>query len=275
MKKLMLTAVCIFNLAMLPAQYVGQQVIPLDKYTVLDSAQYKFIYSFKYHKSYSRAGESDEMCNDKQCLLIGKNVSKYCSENYFDFCKNWKAGDFSMVSENSACGFEVFKNYPPSNISVTELAGPYLLGGNFKYEEPIPAFDWKTSNDTCTVLNYLCYKATVTFRGRTYTAWFAPEISSNNGPWKFGGLPGLILKIQDQDQNFIFECVGIEQLKTPEPICFYTINHIKITRKQLYKTYERFFANPMQFWQGIGSPLYKEMEGMELPTLMYIPIELN
>lgn len=37
----------------------------------------------------------------------------------------------------------------------------------------------------------------------TYTSWYAPEIALNKGPWKFNGLPGLILKVEDSKGDYM------------------------------------------------------------------------
>ena len=82
---------------------------------------------------------------------------------------------------------------------------------DYKYSETIPVQNWNISDDTLTIAGYLCQKATCHFRGRDFIAWFASDIPINNGPWKFGGLPGLIMKVNDIDEKFIYECVRIER----------------------------------------------------------------
>lgn len=59
----------------------------------------------------------------------------------------------------------------------------------------------------------MCY-----FRGRSYVAWFTMDIPIENGPWKFAGLPGLILKVYDDKKLYDFECVKIEKNKISFPI---------------------------------------------------------
>ena len=126
-----------------------------------------------------------------------------------------------------------------------------------------------------TLLGYTCQKATTTFRGRNYTAWFAPEIPSNNGPWKFGGLPGLILKISDDKRNFIFECSGIQQLDKPESIKLYTLNYTKLTRQEMSKIYARFFKDPIKFFSEAGSDIIGMVDAKDIPKSNYNPIELE
>lgn len=61
---------------------------------------------------------------------------------------------------------------------------------------------WELLNDTARVLNELCLTAKTTFRGREYIAYYAPKYPISNGPWKFGGLPGLILLVKSTD-NYV------------------------------------------------------------------------
>jgi len=273
---LILTIMCLFETK---AQYVGSSKIPLNKFTVLDSAKMKFTYLFKYKKSYSNNESDTAFVADKQSLLIGNNISKYYSDYYFDYCNRQMLGKKNdepyKQMEESACGFEIFKNYPTNKITVTDQSGVNNLGGNYIYNENSPTFKWKMEADTTTILTYTCQKATTTFRGRNYTAWFAPEIPSNNGPWKFGGLPGLILKISDESNSYLFECIGIQQLEKPELIKFYKLRYITLKRKELDKIYRRFFKDPIQFWNKVGSGMRGQATASDLPKMTYNPIELE
>lgn len=75
--------------------------------------------------------------------------------------------------------------------------------------------DWKVLNDTATILGYHCLKAICNFRGRAYEAWFAPGIHLAEGPWKFGGLPGLIIKLEDTQHQYQFELVNFITVNGP------------------------------------------------------------
>ncbi len=67
-----------------------------------------------------------------------------------------------------------------------------------------PLINWEVQKDSKVILNYNCKKAVAEFRGRKYIAWFTTDISAPYGPWKLGGLPGLILEAQDEDGIFKF-----------------------------------------------------------------------
>ena len=71
--------------------------------------------------------------------------------------------------------------------------------------------NWQVIEGTDTILGYVCHKAAISYTGRSYTAWFAPEIPINDGPWKFWGLPGLILKVTDEQDLFEWEGIGLKK----------------------------------------------------------------
>ena len=73
-----------------------------------------------------------------------------------------------------------------------EIGGPYLT------KENKAKIDWKIYSETKTIGEYICNKATCTFRGRNYEAWFTTKIPISAGPWKLNGLPGLILQAYDE-----------------------------------------------------------------------------
>lgn len=62
-------------------------------------------------------------------------------------------------------------------------------------------WNWELHPDTKEISGFQTQKATITFRGRNYTAWFTPEIPVKFGPWKFQGLPGLILEVYDDSER--------------------------------------------------------------------------
>lgn len=63
-------------------------------------------------------------------------------------------------------------------------------------------WNWNLKKDMKKIGNFNCQKATIKFRGRNYIAWFTQEIPVPFGPWKFQGLPGVILEVYDTDKVF-------------------------------------------------------------------------
>lgn len=63
---------------------------------------------------------------------------------------------------------------------------------------------WKILPDKAKIGDIEVQKATLDFSGRKWIAWFSPDIPIQDGPYKFHGLPGLIIKIEDKTQSHSF-----------------------------------------------------------------------
>ena len=87
------------------------------------------------------------------------------------------------------------------------------LFNNYLIEETAPQIDWKILKDTMSFSGIACQKATATFKGRKWIAWFATEIPFQSGPWKLNGLPGLIIEAYDEKKEVKFTFAGLENVK--------------------------------------------------------------
>ena len=85
----------------------------------------------------------------------------------------------------------------------------------YRYTEPWPSMQWTLGTEKQTICGYQCQKATCHWRGRDYEAWFTSAIPMKSGPWKFGGLPGLIMKIYDTKHLYTWEAVSVENGSFP------------------------------------------------------------
>ena len=75
---------------------------------------------------------------------------------------------------------------------------------NYLYTEDQP-MNWKILPETLKIGDYKTQKAETNFAGRTWFAWFTMEIPFQDGPYKFSGLPGLIVKVEDSKGDFSFD----------------------------------------------------------------------
>lgn len=98
-------------------------------------------------------------------------------------------------------------------------------------------------------------KATVNYGGRNWTAWFANEIPIQDGPYIFYGLPGLIIKISDNQNNFTFNLTEITDLKRE---IYYRIKGTEISWNQLKKMAENFYTDPLAHVKSMGIPFKKD-----------------
>ena len=71
-----------------------------------------------------------------------------------------------------------------------------FMSRTFLIEEKLKVNNWEIKEDTMKIGDYLCKKAMLEKDSISTSAWFTGEIPSNEGPGKYYGLPGLILKVE-------------------------------------------------------------------------------
>ncbi len=125
----------------------------------------------------------------------------------------------------------------PSQIVYTDTIGHVVWRNFFEKELQVRLFceegqpivykdvmqpEWSLENEKKELLGLTCHQATTTFRGRDYIAWYAPSIPTSAGPWKFFGLPGLIVKITDKKKEVSITLkklnIQAEELELENPI---------------------------------------------------------
>jgi len=83
----------------------------------------------------------------------------------------------------------------------------------FIAEIPFGELKWEIDKEEKRILGFNCLKATTSYHGRDYTAWFTADLPFQSGPWKLHGLPGLILSAYDKTRRIKFEISSIERVK--------------------------------------------------------------
>lgn len=112
---------------------------------------------------------------------------------------------------------------------------------NYFYVEDRDKLDWKLSQDTLTIRGMVCQKAELEFGNRKWIAWFTPEIAISDGPYKFCGLPGLIVVIQDFKNFWKFELVTLTNEKEDVPV------NIAASKRPKFITKESFFLKRKEY----------------------------
>ncbi|MCI6643046.1 MAG: GLPGLI family protein [Bacteroidales bacterium] len=167
-----------------------------------------------------------------------------------------------------------WQNYPEGKMTSVETIPPY----RYLTTEKIVEASWNLQTERDTICGLPCQKATGTYGGRAWTVWFAESLPTRFGPWRLGGLPGLIVRAVSDDGIHRFECNKVEPVK--EAIT-YTIPEgtIKSERAKFVKLRNRIFGNPNY----LSNPSYyiktSEIESMVVMgghvLLGNIPLEMK
>jgi len=167
--------------------------------------------SVTYEVRYQKVEEVAKREKDLMRLDIGEHSSQYISIIGEFLTKN-KSDIMAKRIKDPYAGYttlrdEVFKNTPDEGY----LRFVHMPGWVSCREKIEGLFDWQLQDGDSIVCGYPCHKAITTFRGRTWTVWYTLDLSYSDGPWKFCGLPGLVLYAYDSEDKFRFNCIGIEK----------------------------------------------------------------
>ena len=241
---------------------------------VIDTATVRVLYALN-----AKDIKDENTYLDLGKLEIGKRVKKYSSEFIYTSdleVIRWKREKghkgnvpktFFIRGEKADKWSElVYSDYIVRGNELKEYACFPLWAEreNSSYTEPWPLMQWTLADEQQTILGHRCQKATCRFRGRDFVAWFATDVPIKGGPWKFGGLPGCILKVYDVQKIYVWEAVAIERgtyqiMQYPDKL------YPKSTRKSVWQRQTKYNED---YWNAIG---WMSLEGR--PTPPKVPFE--
>lgn len=113
---------------------------------------------------------------------------------------------------------------------------------------PRSILQWELHEEMRDINGYQCQKATINYFGRTFTAWFSPEIPLNAGPYLFSGLPGAIVELNDDHEVYTYSLLEVGRSELPEGISFPErqdiLSHEEAVRKQ-WAAVQRYLGDLM------------------------------
>lgn len=206
----------------------------------------KFNYKVNYKLTYSLdSTETDNPKTEVMVLLVGDNISAFSSRAKAMANEPVVLGNSGHTSRTVVTDFQyiILKDYKRELIYYTRQ----IKEDFFYYEESKNICKWQLTGETKTINDYTAQKATTTFSGRDYIAWFTPEVPIMDGPYKFSGLPGLIIELYDSKNHYHFELIGFEKLKTNSPFKTNLKHYILTDKKTFLETELRYRRDPFSY----------------------------
>ena len=207
--------------------------------------------SYNYKHFHRRGTEQ----NHQMILLANTTYSKFYNPitEYLDSLESTPEGkdvynQMKMAAFNSGNIKDVPSRTIPMYIFKHKDGETEVFDGNitsmFKYTEPYESQTWEICDSTKIILGYDCILASTDYRGRHWTAWFAPDIPVQDGPWKLSGLPGIILEASEDSGQHQFTATGINAVKKQITPNLGADHYERTDRIEMLKELRKFEDNP-------------------------------
>ena len=205
----------------------------------LFSQTHRYIYEYHHKLSAEDTLEKQQFYH----LDINPDKTYYYERKYYVADSLEKAGDGFFIQGELSDIFMKDRNSGKVSLFTFKGFDSFKLVDN-------PQQKWKIQPETKMFGNLKIQKATTTWSGRTWEAWFTPEIPFQEGPHKFGGLPGLIVELADDQDNFSFNLVRTDVLPVTYVLDMWYNNPIhkpvEISYAQYGKLLLQHYKSPLQ-----------------------------
>lgn len=211
---------------------------------VLDTSNLVITYKMTWRQD---SNNIEHVRQENMILFIGKKINMFESYNFYKFNsigrkaeQEGRLADFLNGTEISnfktRYSYRIYKNYPTGKITYTDKVMPAYL----QYSEDLDIFTWHLTDLIDTIGGYIAYCAYTEYGGRHWVAWYTTDIPISEGPYKFRGLPGLIIKLYDDKNHYVFDMVSMERSDKAILIEYIDMGWVQTSRSDFLKAEENF-----------------------------------
>ncbi|GAA6362285.1 GLPGLI family protein [Bacteroides uniformis] len=238
-----------------------------SKRAVVDNAKLGAFYELKFRKDSTKLNDYTKA---QTVLMISDNYLLFGDYNRlaFDSINDCLAASKRNARNDQARDewMEAIEKWTYFFVTLTDLTKQqttvqaYDILRSYEYTYPTPHMEWQLIPGDTLIQNRPCKKATCTFSGRIYVAWYTESIPLPYGPYLFGGLPGLIMEIHDTKRNWIFTNNGFGKMPKYSSMYLYKKQYIQdlivTTREKALTGYR----NDIEDFDNLGLEIFKVKE---------------
>ena len=183
--------------------------------------------------------ENDHIFDGVASLYFNNTESIFVHEDVPSENSYIHKGGVVLFKKGDPEGFPVYINRAEKYLYYKPIYGsPVEL---FILKEETPEIKWVITAQTKNIAQFSCIRAIGRFGGRTYDVWFTPDIPVGHGPYKLGGLPGLILEAKSRDGMVSYEFLGFELEAKDHP----AISKPQVGREVSWAEFEEYIINKL------------------------------
>ncbi|WBL22877.1 GLPGLI family protein [Zunongwangia sp. HRR-M8] len=224
------------------------------KITAQEKPKRKFNYKATYQLEYQEdSTDQNSIKSETVVLYLGEGISRYSSlgkavKDSLENMPNPKRMRMDEYNKMTDFKYKIFKNYQNNELVLAEKIFQYDL----KYKQDLKQIDWEIQPEKKEILGFSVQKATGSFAARNYIAWFTPELPFSDGPYKFNGLPGLIVEISDQKNDYHFTLTGFQELEKPVSILLDLDSYKTVSQEELDQVRDDYNRDPIGTMEKAG-----------------------
>lgn len=219
--------------------------------TLIFAQNDNFLVEYKYNYTNDSLNKSNKK-EEEMVMRINEKGFVFLPKN--DFKNDTLKGNINdLMVDGKIIMKDIFAKYgkTDNNIRMFFLKDKkiYLIQTNvaltmIDFEDVVPNISWKLLKEEKELNGYKVKKATTNLFGRNWEAWYTEDIPVSYGPYKFNGLPGLILDIKDSEYFFHFEFISFAKSKSSIPKAFDS-GRVKMTRIEFMDYIKKYKENPL------------------------------
>lgn len=156
------------------------------------------------------------------CMLAGLPLAVFCQDltvTYGITTAGYDQVEKGILMVSDSLSSFIIPPESPLDESIKDKRHGFLYETNlfltlkYSVKDSLHTMKWQLTGDRQTILNYPCLSATTVFRGRQYTAYYTTKLPVADGPWKLGGLPGLIMTAKSTDGYIEWKATSVSSGK--------------------------------------------------------------
>lgn len=205
----------------------------------------KIVVVYQYSCKTQDAEGNDITDSKKFALQVGEKINRcYSYQKYLKQFNPEKAGNEEeylgvIASEDYVVVPDVWTNYPEGKTTTREYIFPNLYEATGKKQD----IKWNLLDETIEKYGYTCNAAECDFHGKKWKVYYTEDIPTTAGPWKLGGLPGLIVYAQDAEGINEFALEALENIVTPIQIDIES-TAVKVAEKKMIDFRNSVYGDP-------------------------------
>ena len=217
---------------------------------------YKATYNLEYQED---STDQNSIKSETVVLYLGEGVSRYSSlgkavkdslTETLDPSNKSMAEFYRIrsITPETDFHYKIFKNHNDNELILAEK----VFKDKLKYKQTLNLMNREIEQETKEVLGYKVQKASGSFAGREYEAWFSPELPFSDGPYKFAGLPGLILEISDLQDHYHFTFSAFQELEKLVPKTLNLDDYKEVSQQELDQVRNDYKRDPLTAMNNAG-----------------------